>query len=40
MRVAYQAADVSHPKGQIKLAASKGTSPDKPFYWNLQVGVS
>jgi hypothetical protein len=39
MKVAYQAADASHPEGQSKLAASKETSPDKPFYWILQVRV-
>jgi hypothetical protein len=31
MRVAYQAADASHPEGQSKLAASKGTSPGRLF---------
>jgi hypothetical protein len=29
MRVAYEAADASHPKGKCWLAARKGTSPDR-----------
>jgi hypothetical protein len=35
MRVAYEAADASHPKGKSKLAASKGTSLGRRFFGNL-----
>lgn len=39
MKVAYEAADASHPKGKCKLAASKGTLPGRAFYRILHAAI-